>query len=80
MALDSSRRAELTAGCHSTGAVQPVYGAEPYYGATYYGAPGYIRPVRRPHPEPMPSPPHDNATKPGKPVDLYKVPSNSRSR
>lgn len=75
MALDSTRRAELIAGCQSTGAVQPVYVPVPYY-----TVPGYVRPPHRPHPEPMPSPPPNNPAKPGKPVDLYKVPGNSLGR
>jgi len=77
MALDPSRRAELIAGCQSTGSIQPVYVPTPYYGAPYFGTPGYVRPPQRPLPEPMPNPP---PARPGKPVDLYKVPSNSRSR
>jgi len=50
----------------------PVYVPVPYY------TPGYVRPPHypnRPHPEPVQPPP-----RPGKPVDLYKVPSNSRNR
>lgn len=53
---------------------EPVYVPVPYY------APGYVRPPyhpNRPHPEPMPTPP---PARPGKPVDLYKVPNNSRNR
>lgn len=54
---------------------EPVYVPVPYY------APGYIRPPyypNRPHPEPVPPTP---SPRPGKPVDLYKVPgSNTRNR
>jgi len=78
MALEPSRRAELVAGCQSSGAVQPVYAPAPYYAAPYYGSPGYVRPPHRPHPEPLPIPPETPA-KPGKP-NYYKSPNNYKVR
>lgn len=50
----------------------PVHVPVPYY------APGYVRPPRYPH-QPMPGP-QPPTPRPGKPVDLYKVPGNTRSR
>jgi hypothetical protein len=53
---------------------EPVYVPVPYY------TPGYVRPPyypNRPHPEPVPP---MLTPRPGKPVDLYKVPGNTRGR
>lgn len=74
MNIDASRRSELESGCQLTGRVEPVYTEtyQPsYYGGGYY--PGYVRP-------PHPLQPIAPTTPPGKPVDLYKVPTTRRAR
>lgn len=82
MNIDASRRAELESGCQLTGQVQPIYN-ETYQPPVYYGG-GYYRPYpNRPYPpRPYPRPPQVEQpiapVQPGRPVDLYKVPSAPR--
>jgi len=68
MALDSVRRTELEASCHTSGNVQPVYVPVPYY-----VNPGYVRsqPVRpQPLPQPIPDPrPTPLPTKPASKIN-----------
>jgi hypothetical protein len=80
MNIDASRRAELEAGCQLTGQVQPIYN-ETYQPPIYYGSGYYLPYPNRPYP-PRPYPPQVEhpiaplpASRPTKPVDLYKVPS-----
>jgi hypothetical protein len=74
MNIEASRRAELESGCQLTGRVEPVYTETyqpPYYGSRYY--PGYVQP-------PRPVQPIAPTAPPGKPVDLYKVPTTRGKR
>lgn len=84
MALDSTRRAELEAGCRSYGAVQPVYVPVPYYSGDGYGNSYPPRPPRPPHvkPQPLPQPvnPSNPASPGAKPGDPYAAPGNYRRR
>ncbi len=82
MALDSTRRAELEAGCRSYGAVQPVYVPVPYYSGDGYGNPYPPRPPRPPHvkPQPLPVNPSNPASPGAKPGDPYAAPGNYRRR
>lgn len=87
LSVDSSRRAELEAGCQTSGTVQPVFVETPYY----YGGGGYIRPhpprpPRPPKPEQLPQPlpqpakPSNPASPSGKPTGEYAAPGNYRAR